>query len=173
MCTVQSVSHVFFGLKTRISGTLQQIVVLHGDYEFDIPVSRRRKGKPRALGKFINILECIPNPVLVGHNTQAFQCRVLRDTMKNHNVSEDVTFWEKFIEIVKRCVDTSPLFREEYPKQKELKIRDLAKLYDKNVSATGENLLAEVKILQEISLLNNSKVKHKFSDHDFLMRSVW
>ena len=124
------VSYVFFGLQIGRSSALRRIVAIHDDDQFDILVlspgvdfsSGKAYNCSEALAQFLEFLEKIDNPVLVGHNTEQFQCVELCRVLKCHNL------WEKFISVVQLFVDTLAIFKEEYPDQKQLKINDLIKI---------------------------------------------
>ena len=160
-------SYVFFGLELGSTFALRRIVAIHDDVpQFDIPALSTTE----ALDQFINFLQDIPNPVLVAHNAEQFHCLQLYVVLNNHKR------WKKFTEVIPRYVDTLPVFKEEYPDQKQLKLNDLRKLVQKeNASPVEEDLLEEVKALRELCLFeweDNYKIKDKFRKHESLMRSL-
>ena len=160
-------SYVFFGLETgKKSSALRRIVAVHGNNQLDTRVLSRTA----ALVQFINFLTNIPNPVLAGHNAEAFQFLELCRILEYHYL------WKEFISYIPLFVDTLTVFKEEYPDQKQFKINDLTKIVlGENALPVRDDLLEEVKALQEICLLDRKdkyKIKDKFHEHKRLMRSL-
>ena len=109
-----------------------------------------------ALKKFVDFLENIHKPVLVGHNIKKFDLPFLGFYLKKFG------FWKKFVTAVAGFVDTWILFRQEYPGRSSCKQVDLvAGLLGETYEA--HNAMEDVKAVQKLCEL----VKDKLWDNRF------
>ena len=93
--------------------------------------------------EFIDFLETIQNPVLVGHNIKTFDLSFLF----NHLMKCEQ--WENFCEVVVGFVDTLPVFKKEFPNRSSYK-QDILMKNLLHESYSAHNALDDVKALQKL-----------------------
>ena len=109
-----------------------------------------------ALENFIDFLENVHKPVLVGHNIKKFDVPFIGFYLKRYSL------WERFLAAVVGFVDTWILFKQVYPFRPSYKQVDLVEHF-LHESYDAHNALEDVKALQKLSDL----VKDKLWDYRF------
>ena len=109
-----------------------------------------------ALQQFLEFLQEIPKPVLVGHYSKKFDLPFLKFYLKENDM------WETFLSVVVGYIDTWIVFRQEFPNRTSYKQLDLVR------SLLGEeyeahSALEDVRALQKLSKLVKEKLlKYRF-----------
>ena len=117
-----------------------------------------------ALQQFMEFLQEIPKPVLVGHYSKKFDLPFLRFYLKGNDM------WETFLSVVVGFVDTWIVFRQEFPNRTSYKQVDLVRgLLGEEYEA--HSALEDVRALQKLSKLVKEKLlKYRFGAKEIGMR---
>ena len=117
-----------------------------------------------ALQQFMEFLQEMPKPVLVGHYSKKFDLPFLRFYLKENEM------WETFLSVVVGYVDTWTVFRHEFPNRTSYKQVDLVKgLLGEEYEA--HSALEDVRALQKLSELVKEKLlKYRFGAKEIGMR---
>ena len=117
-----------------------------------------------ALQHFMEFLQEIPKPVLVGHYSKKFDLPFLRFYLKENDM------WETFLSVVVGYVDTWIVFRQEFPNRTSYKQVDLVRgLLGEEYEA--HSALEDVRALQKLSKLVKEKLlKYRFGAKEIGMR---
>ena len=105
----------------------------------------------QALQQFMEFLQKIPKPILLGHYCKKFDLPFLRFFLEENDL------WATFLSVVVRYVDTWIVFKEEFPNMSSYKQVDLVReLLEEEYEA--HNALADVRALQKLCELKKDNL---------------